>query len=189
MTDRPLRPLFPEGWACETQVIALVSRADQENDPDVLAVTGASFALSISNIPFPTPIAAVRVGLSPEGTYLINPTYRLETSRLDLVAGSEEAIVMVEAGANEISEEEMLEGAMARPRRHPQDRRGKSRARWWPSWDHSPPVPARGARSVRERLEQDWRSVWPPPSPPRQAEELCGRGRPQGRDAGQLRRR
>ena len=111
MIDRPLRPLFPEGWACETQVIALVLSADQENDPDVLAVTGASFALSISNIPFPTPIAAVRVGLSPEGTYLINPTYKeLETSRLDLVvAGSEDAIVMVEAGASEVSEEEMLE--------------------------------------------------------------------------------
>ena len=111
LIDRPLRPLFPSGWACETQVIALVLSADQQNDPDVLALTGASFALAVSDIPFPHPIAAVRVGLSPEGTYLINPTYaELEASRLDLVvAGSADAVVMVEAGANEISEAEMLE--------------------------------------------------------------------------------
>src|SRR6185503_19105177 len=75
LIDRPLRPLFPSGWACETQVIALVLSADQENDPDVLALTGASFALAVSDIPFPSPIAAVRVGLSPAGDYMINPTY------------------------------------------------------------------------------------------------------------------
>ena len=111
LIDRPLRPLFPDGWACETQVIALVLSADQENDPDVLALTGASFALAASDVPFPRPIAAVRVGLSPEGTYLINPSYpQLETSRLDLVvAGSAEAVVMVEAGAFEVSEAEALE--------------------------------------------------------------------------------
>ena len=111
LIDRPLRPLFPSGWACETQVIALVLSADQENDPDVLALTGASFALAVSDIPFPHPIAAVRVGLSPGGDYVINPTYaELETSRLDLVvAGSSEAVVMVEAGASEVSEAEMLE--------------------------------------------------------------------------------
>jgi polyribonucleotide nucleotidyltransferase len=111
MIDRPLRPLFPEGWACETQIIGLVLSSDQENDSDVLAITGASFALAISDIPFPVPIAAVRVGLTPEGDYLLNPTFRqLQTSRLDLVvAGSEEAVVMVEAGASEVSEEELLE--------------------------------------------------------------------------------
>ena len=111
LIDRPLRPLFPSGWACETQIIALVLSADQQNDPDVLALTGASFALAVSDIPFPNPIAAVRVGLSPEGTYLVNPTYsELETSRLDLiVAGTAEAVVMVEAGANEVSEAEVLE--------------------------------------------------------------------------------
>ena len=159
MTDRPLRPLFPEGWACETQVIALVLSADQENDPDVLAVTGASFALSISNIPFPTPIAAVRVGLTPEGTYLINPTYKeLETSRLDLVvAGSQEAIVMVEAGANEISEEEMLEALW----------RGHDAIRKIVAVENElvaemgitrRVVPAREEPAgVRERLERDWR--------------------------------
>jgi polyribonucleotide nucleotidyltransferase len=111
MIDRPLRPLFPEGWSCETQVIGLVLSADQTNDSDVLAITGASFALAVSDIPFEVPIAAVRVGLSPEGEYRINPTFEfLETSRLDLVvAGSDEAVVMVEAGASEVSEEEMLE--------------------------------------------------------------------------------
>jgi polyribonucleotide nucleotidyltransferase len=111
MIDRPLRPLFPDGWGCETQVIGLVLSADQKNDSDVLALTGASFALNLSDIPFATPIAAVRMGLSPEGEYLVNPTFeQLEASRLDLVvAGSEEAIVMVEAGSKEISEDEMLE--------------------------------------------------------------------------------
>ena len=114
LIDRPLRPLFPSGWACETQVIALVLSADQENDPDVLALTGASFALAISDIPFPHPIAAVRVGMSPDGSYVINPTYaELESSRLDLiVAGSADAVVMVEAGSSEVSEGEMLEAIM-----------------------------------------------------------------------------
>ena len=109
--DRPLRPLFPTGWACETQVIAMVLSADQENDPDILALTGASFALAVSDIPFPKPIAAVRVGLTADGRYLINPTYaELETSRFDLiVAGSADAVVMVEAGAEEVSEDEILE--------------------------------------------------------------------------------
>ena len=112
MIDRPLRPLFPEGWNCETQVIGLVLSSDQENDSDVLALTGASFALCLSSVPFSVPIAAVRVGLSPEGEYLINPTFeQLETSKLDLVvAASDDAAVMVEAGAKSISEEEMLEG-------------------------------------------------------------------------------
>lgn len=110
--DRPLRPLFPDGWRCETQIIALVLSSDQENDSDVLAITGAGFALAISDIPFPTPIAAVRVGLDAEGRYLLNPTFdELETSRLDLiVAGSADAVVMVEAGAKEVSEQEVLEG-------------------------------------------------------------------------------
>ncbi len=112
MIDRPLRPLFPAGWNCETQVIGLLLSSDQQNDSDVLAITGASFALNLSSIPFTTPIAAVRVGLTPEGEYRINPTFQeLETSRLDLVvAASETAVVMVEAGAQGVSEQEMLEG-------------------------------------------------------------------------------
>jgi polyribonucleotide nucleotidyltransferase len=112
MIDRPLRPLFPEGWRCETQIIGLVLSADQVNDSDVLAVTGASFALGLSDIPFTDPIAGVRVGLTPDGNYLINPTFEeLLTSRLDLVVvGTDEAIVMVEAGATEVSEAEILDG-------------------------------------------------------------------------------
>jgi len=111
MIDRPLRPLFPDSWSCETQIIGLLLSSDQANDSDVLALTGASFALSVSDIPFPDPIAAVRVGLTGEGEYLINPTFQqLEKSRLDLVvAGTRSAVVMVEAGAEEVSEAELLE--------------------------------------------------------------------------------
>jgi polyribonucleotide nucleotidyltransferase len=110
LTDRPIRPLFPEGYLHETQIIAMVISADDENDPDVLAITGASAALYLSDIPFYNPIAGVRVGLV-EGKYVVNPTYEQQrNSLLNLtVAGSEEAIVMVEAGAKEVSEQVMLE--------------------------------------------------------------------------------
>jgi polyribonucleotide nucleotidyltransferase len=110
LIDRPIRPLFPTGWRHETQVIALVLSADGENDSDVLAITGASAALGLSTIPFTRSIAGVRVGLI-EGQFLINPTFEeRRRSRLDLiVAGSREAIVMVEAGAKEVSEEEMVQ--------------------------------------------------------------------------------
>ena len=109
MTDRPIRPLFPSGWRHETQVIAMVLSADNNNDSDVLAITGAAAALAISEIPFEKTLAAVRVGLV-DGQYLINPTYeQRKASRLDLiVAGSADGIVMVEAGAKEVSEEEMV---------------------------------------------------------------------------------
>ena len=110
MIDRPIRPLFPKGWSYETQVIALVLSADLANDPDVLAITGASTALHLSDIPFSTPVAAVRVGLNEQG-FILNPTYeQMDTSRLDLVVvGSATDVVMVEAGANEVSERDMLE--------------------------------------------------------------------------------
>jgi polyribonucleotide nucleotidyltransferase len=113
LTDRPIRPLFPEGYLCETQIIAMVISADDENDPDVLSITGASAALYLSDIPFYNPIAGVRVGLV-EGKYVVNPTYEQQrNSLLNLtVAGSEEAIVMVEAGAKEVSEQVMLEALM-----------------------------------------------------------------------------
>ena len=106
LIDRPLRPLFPEGWATETQVVAMVLSADSENDPDVIGVTAASAALYISKIPFTNPIAAVRVGLL-DGKLVINPTVaEQKTSLLNIViAGSEQAIVMVESGALEVSEE------------------------------------------------------------------------------------
>src|SRR5213083_397301 len=108
--DRPIRPLFPSGWRYETQIIALVLSADAENDTDVLAITGASAALAISEIPFQKTIAGVRVGLL-DGQYVINPTFeQRKQSKLDLVvAGSRDGLVMVEAGAKEVSEEQVVD--------------------------------------------------------------------------------
>src|SRR5262244_476031 len=113
LIDRPCRPLFAEGYRNETQVIASVISADPDNNPDVIAITGASCALYLSDIPFLNPIAGVRIGLI-EGRYIVNPTYdEVRESRLNLiVAGTEEAIVMVEAGSNEVSEEIMVEALM-----------------------------------------------------------------------------
>ncbi len=113
LIDRPCRPLFAEDYRNETQVIASVISADPDNNPDVIAITGASCALYLSDIPFLNPIAGVRIGLI-EGRYIVNPTYdEVRESRLNLiVAGTEEAIVMVEAGASEVSEEIMVEALM-----------------------------------------------------------------------------
>src|SRR6266581_2065601 len=110
MIDRPIRPLFPDGYQNETQVIALVLSADPDIDPSMHAIIGASAALYTSTIPFAHPIAAVRVGLI-DGRYYLNPTYtELKNSRLNLaVAGMEDGIAMVECGANEVSEEIMVE--------------------------------------------------------------------------------
>lgn len=110
LTDRPLRPLFPKGFRNDVQVIVTVLSADQENDPDVLGICGASAALTISDIPFNGPVAAVRVGYVNE-TYVVNPTEsELKYSDLDLViAGTRDAVMMVEAGAQELPEAVMLE--------------------------------------------------------------------------------
>src|SRR6185437_2683412 len=107
--DRPIRPLFPEGFRNETQVISLVLSADTENDPDVLAINAASCALTLSDIPFQGPVGAVRVGFV-NGNYVINPTYaEMSESRLNImVVGTSEGIVMVESGAKEVTEEEVL---------------------------------------------------------------------------------
>src|SRR6202161_472835 len=106
LIDRPLRPLFPEGWSNETQIVSMVLSADSENDPDVIGVTAASAALYVSKIPFTTPIAAVRVGML-EGKLVVNPTVaEQKTSTMNIVvAGSDKAIVMVESGALEVSED------------------------------------------------------------------------------------
>jgi polyribonucleotide nucleotidyltransferase len=108
--DRPIRPLFPSGWRYETQIIALVLSADQENDTDVLAITGASAALALAEIPFEKTIAGVRIGLV-DGQYVVNPTFKQrKQSKLDLVvAGSQDGLVMVEAGAKEVTEEQVVE--------------------------------------------------------------------------------
>ncbi len=110
LIDRPIRPLFTSGWRHETQIIALVLSADAENDSDVLAITGASAALALSSVPFTRAIAGVRVG-HVDGAFVINPTFeQRRRSRLDLiVAGSADAIVMVEAGAKEVTEEEVVQ--------------------------------------------------------------------------------
>jgi polyribonucleotide nucleotidyltransferase len=109
LIDRPIRPLFVPGWRYETQVIALLMSADTENDSDVLAITGASAALALSEIPVEKTIAGVRVGLV-DGQFVVNPTYeQRKTSLLDLVvAGSRDGIVMVEAGAKEVSETQVV---------------------------------------------------------------------------------
>jgi polyribonucleotide nucleotidyltransferase len=112
--DRPIRPLFPSGWRYETQIIALVLSADNANDTDVLAITGASAALALSEIPFEKTIAGVRVGLV-DGQYVINPTFeQRKASQIDLVvAGSKDGLVMVEAGAKEVSEKQVVEALEA----------------------------------------------------------------------------
>ncbi len=108
--DRPIRPLFPEGFRCETQVIAMVLSADTENDPDVAGINGASVALSVSDIPFHGPIGAIRVG-QVDGNFVINPTYDEQRSgKLNLmVVGTADGIVMIESGAKEVSEETVVE--------------------------------------------------------------------------------
>lgn len=113
LIDRPVRPLFPDGYKYETQIVGTVISADADNDPDVIAITGASCALYLSDIPFVNPIAGVRIGLI-EGKYIINPTYdQRRDSELNLVvAGTEEAIVMVEAEASEVAEKIMVEALM-----------------------------------------------------------------------------
>ncbi len=110
LIDRPIRPLFPEGFKNDTQISVFVISSDQENDADVLGAIGASVALSISDIPFAGPIASVRVGRIA-GEFIINPTFsQLEESDMDLViSGSEDSIMMVEGESSEISEEDMIE--------------------------------------------------------------------------------
>src|SRR5438874_509618 len=108
--DRPVRPLFPDGFKCETQVIAFVLSADTENDPDVAGINGASAALTISDIPFLGPIGAVRVGLVG-GQFIINPTYsEMRDSLLNImVVGTADGIVMIESGAKEVKEETVVD--------------------------------------------------------------------------------
>ncbi len=107
--DRPIRPLFPEAFRNETQVVAFVYSADKENDPDVLGINGASCALALSDIPFHGPVGAVRIGYIDE-QYVVNPTYaERQASKLNImVVGTKDGIVMVESGAKEVSEEIVL---------------------------------------------------------------------------------
>jgi polyribonucleotide nucleotidyltransferase len=114
LIDRPLRPLFPEGFYNEVLVIAQVLSYDGENEPDILALVAASAALTISGVPFMGPVGAARVGFSADGEYILNPTQtEIAEGRLDLVAaGTPGAVMMVESEAKELSEEEMLGAVM-----------------------------------------------------------------------------
>ena len=108
--DRPLRPLFPEGYTNEVQVTASVLSADSENDPDILGMIGGSAALAVSDIPFPFPIGSVRIG-RVDGQFVVNPTHdQIDHSQLNLiVSASKDAVLMVEAGASEVDEDVMID--------------------------------------------------------------------------------
>ena len=115
LIDRPIRPLFPKGFRNDVQVVTTVMSVEQDNAPEIAAMIGASIALSISDIPFDGPTGSVAVGLI-DGEFILNPTEaQREVSDLSLtVAGTKDAIMMVEAGANEVSEETMLEAILDR---------------------------------------------------------------------------
>src|SRR4030088_2796105 len=110
MTDRPLRPLFPAGYLYDTQIISMLLSADGQNDPDILAINGASAALTVSDIPFAGPIGAVPVG-RVDGQFVANPTHEQRNdSDLDLVyVGTENDVIMIEGGAPEIPEEDIIQ--------------------------------------------------------------------------------
>jgi polyribonucleotide nucleotidyltransferase len=111
MIDRPIRPLFPKGWRRETQLVSIPMSIDHVHPYDILAMNGASAALMVSDIPFPQPVGAVRIGQDEDGNFVVNPEeeWLLETPLDLVVSGTEDAILMVEAGANEISEAEILD--------------------------------------------------------------------------------
>src|SRR5687767_5971229 len=118
LIDRPIRPLFADGWRCDTQVIVTVMSHDQENDPDIVAMVAASAALTLSGVPFMGPIGAARVGFA-NNEYVLNPTIdEMKETQLDLVvAGTQDAVLMVESEAQELTEEIML-GAVMFGHRH-----------------------------------------------------------------------
>ncbi len=159
LIDRPLRPLFPKGFFHETQIIAFVLSADGQNDPDVLAINGASVALACSVIPFYAPIGAVRVGRL-DGRLVLNPTNaERDKSDIDLiVAGTDDAVVMVEGGAKEVSERELIDAILfgheavrqvVRAQLELQRRGGFQK----PSWQAPEPYPASIAAEVRTAWE------------------------------------
>jgi polyribonucleotide nucleotidyltransferase len=163
LIDRPIRPLFPDGFRNEVQVVCLAISGDPENDPDVLAMNGASAALALSGIPFGGPVGAVRVGLV-DGQLIVNPTTAQQAvSQLELVvAGTEDAVLMVEAGAREVSEDRMLEAIafghehckrLARLQRELAAEAGKPRWSFDPAAGQDPALTARVRELATARLE------------------------------------
>jgi polyribonucleotide nucleotidyltransferase len=164
LIDRPLRPLFPKGFRNEIQLIALAISADQENDPAILAMNGASAAVCVAGLPFLGPFGAVRVGLL-DGRLVVNPTFEdLERSTLDLViAATEESVVMVEAGAYEVPEETLVEAvalgheecrALVRIQRALAQLAGKPRWEFDASAHQDPALEAQVREAARDRLRQ-----------------------------------
>jgi polyribonucleotide nucleotidyltransferase len=163
LIDRPIRPLFPDGFRNEVQVVCLAISGDPEHDPDVLAMNGASAALCLSGIPFDGPVGAVRVGLV-DGQFVANPTTaEQEASQLELVvAGTEDGVLMVEAGANEVPEEKMLEAIafghehckrLARLQKELATAAGKPRRAFPASTDEDQALAARVRELASARLE------------------------------------
>jgi polyribonucleotide nucleotidyltransferase len=162
LIDRPMRPLFPKGFTHETQIIVFVLSADGQNDPDVLALNGASTALTCSMIPFPSPVGAVRVGRL-EGRFVLNPTNaERDKSDVDLiVCGTEDAVCMVEAGAREVSERDMIDAILfghaacreiVAAQKDLQRRAGIQKPGWQSSEAYSPELFAEVRRSWQEPM-------------------------------------
>jgi polyribonucleotide nucleotidyltransferase len=160
MIDRPLRPLFPQGWRRETQLVSLPLSVDHVNAYDILAMNGASAALMVSDIPFPSPVGAVRIGKDEEGNFVVNPDeVTLLDPELDLVvSGTEEAILMVEAGAKEVTEAEVLDALdiahgeirkLCRAQRELQEKAGKPKTEV-----EVPQVDEQLLEQIRERFRE-----------------------------------
>ena len=158
LTDRPIRPLFPDGFRNDVQIVSTVLSVDQENDPTILSINGASAALSISQIPFQGPVGAVRMGLL-DGELVVNPPMsKMDDSELDLVvAGTEEAILMVEAGAKGVGEDTIVDAlemahreirVLCQVQRELQAEVGRPKLRFTP-----PEYPAEIANAVNQYLE------------------------------------
>ena len=160
LIDRPIRPLFSKQFPYETQIMATVMSSDQENDADVLALIGASAAMSLSDIPFPEPIAGVRVGRI-EGEFVVNPTVsQLDESDMDIVvAGTAESIIMVEGGCREVGEHDLI-AALKFAMEHIRDDRRRSSASWFRSRRQGQAPAGRPTRHLRAQgrsLDQSYR--------------------------------
>ncbi|HYX19685.1 MAG TPA: polyribonucleotide nucleotidyltransferase, partial [Thermoanaerobaculia bacterium] len=162
MIDRPMRPLFPKGFNHETQIIVFVLSADGQNDPDILAINGASTALTCSVVPFPTPVGAVRVGRL-DGRFVVNPT-NAERDKCDIdliVCGTEDAVCMVEAGAREVAERDMIDAILfghaacreiVAAQKELQRRAGYQKPNWTSAEPYSPELFAEVRRAWQEPM-------------------------------------